>query len=502
MKRTAATKVLNGIYKRRFAQRLSERVRAIAPAEANDPSHEICRAQSDEVAITVVGLPSNVSQAEVFSGIYGIIQPEHVWRVLPQVDTPIYFFKHDGPPLFYYRDQIIRSGPSLNRLSINYRGNLNITADRTAVTKSTSLYFAYRDKLSRAAHLAFEFLPDLAKEIALDILTDPGISGSTISHVLHPLDTRSREGYRTAFNSAWRTLDPTLPLQKSLYPYPASAPRDRLLIEELGMIGRPVSEHIMHRILHASGAFNRIHHHAERSLLRSSPYRKPITGFKRLRLAITSIFPSLGVDDVVVVDYTYSSPKIVWNTKRKKFFMGLPEKCSDHTAGGCLCWVGPQLFTAIDNWRDKHGSKETPSRTVVCRAFVRCMEGIVDMMERDNIADGTWMVSATSSTVSSQAFAIDVPPTIVTDALDEGEEDTIDTTHDGTLRNRRLSGGSEVTVTLHQTKGSDAGSDLQTVVASSHDSQWAIYPRLTTSTHYCASQQTDLVPLSLEFSMV
>lgn len=405
VKRQAATKVLNGIYRRRFGQRLAERVRSIAPGDASDPSHEICRVQSDEVAITVIGLPGNLTPTEVFSGTYGIIQPEHVWRILPHPDTPIYFFKNDGPPLFYHRDQIVRSAPSLNRLSINYRGNLDISADRTAVTKSTKLYFAYRDKLSRAAHLAFEFLPDLAKEIALDILTDPGISGSTLSHVLHPLDTRSREGYRKAFNSAWRTLDPALPVHKSLYPYPSSAPRDLQLIEELGMIGRSVEENVMQRILHASGAFNRIHHHAERILLRSPPHQKPITGFKRLRRAISSVFPPVGVDDIIVVEYAYSRPKIVWNMKRKKFIMGLPEKCNEHAAGGCLCWVGPQLFLAVDSWRDKHGSKETPSRTVVCREFVRCMEGVVDMVERDQeVAEGALYITS-HRTCFSQAFS-------------------------------------------------------------------------------------------------
>lgn len=420
----------------------------------------------------MVGLPGNLSPTEVFSGVYGIIQPEHVWRVLPQADTPIYIFKTNGPPLFYHRDQIVRSGPSLNRLSINYRGNLDISADGMAVTKSTGLYFAYRDRLSKAAHLAFEFLPDLAKEIALDILTDPGISGSTLSHVLHPLDTRSKEGYRKAFNSAWRTLDPTLPAQKSLYPYPASAPRDLLLIEELGMIGRPVHEHVMQKILHASGAFNRIHHHAERILLRSPPHQKPITGFKRLRRAISSIFPPVGVDDVIVVNYTHSRPKIVWNGKKKKFIMGLPEKCSDHAAGGCLCWVGPQLFMAVDSWRDKHGSKETPSRTAVCRALVQCMEGSCGMMERDqHIADGVFAVFCTIC--HSEAVFTDVPPIVRIE--DEAEEDHVDTMGDDTPRNRRLSGASEATVTLHHTHGSDSGSDLQTVVASSHESKCAMY---------------------------
>jgi hypothetical protein len=65
--------------------------------------------------------------------------------------------------------------------------------------------------------------------------------------------------------------------------------------------------------------------------------------------------------------------------------------------------------------------------------------------------------------------------------VDEAEEDTVDTTGDDTPRNRRLSGASEVTVTLKHSQGSDAGSDLQTVVASSHDSKCTIYAHLDVS---------------------
>jgi len=86
---------------------------------------------------------------------------------------------------------------------------------------------------------------------------------------------------------------------------------------------------------------------------------------------------------------------------------------------------------------------------------MRCMEGTVDMMERDETTD-------------------DVPPIVVTGAADESEEDSVDTMGDSTSRNRRLSNASnasDVTVTLHHTRGSEPGSDLQIVSVSSHDSR-------------------------------
>lgn len=404
VRRQAAMKVLNGIYKRRFAQRLSERPTKgtqVPVDSAIDPSHEVCRVRSDEVAITVLGLPPDLSPTSVFSGIYGIIPPAHAWRVLPKADSPIFLFKipSPAPPQFYHRDQLVRIGPALNRLSINYRGPLDLSADRTAVLKGTHFYHAYRDRLSRAAHLAFEFLPDLAKEIALDILTtDPSAAygsgaSTTLSRVLHPADTRSREGYRTAFDAAWRALDASLPPQKNLYPYPASSASDLQLIEEMGMVGRPVPEHVMSRILQASGAYTRIHRHAESLLLRA-PRSKQVTtiaGFKRLQRAITSVFPSVRPTDVILVDYTYSSPKIIWDAKGKKFVMGIPEKCAEHGPvvprhrSRCLCWVGPHLFLALDSWQEKQtagaGKDAGLSRTAVCRAYMCCMEGAVDMTE-------------------------------------------------------------------------------------------------------------------------
>lgn len=368
-------KVLGAIYKRRFAQKLSDRTRSSASIDVHDPRHEISRVRPDEVSITVIGLPGDLIPSEAFSGVYGIIEYDQAWRVLPQVDTPVYFFRNTGPPLFYHRDHIIRSGPALNRLSINYRGDLDLSADRTAVIKGTPAYHAYREKVSRAAHLAFEFLPDLAVEIALDILTDPGLSGSTLNRILHPLDSKNATAYRIAFDKAWRTLDPALPTDKILYPYPASSTRDVRLIEELGMIGRPVADHVMVKILQPSGAFTRIHHYAESLLLKSPPHRKPVAGFTRLQRALSYVFPSVKTEDVIMVNYKHSSPKMLWDVETKKFVLGIPAKCSEHTGGGCLCWVGPYMFRAMDSWKDKNRlTKDGPSLTVLCRAFLECMD--------------------------------------------------------------------------------------------------------------------------------
>lgn len=376
-------KVLNGIYKRRFAQRLSDRPRTSTQSQIDttEPPQEICRVRPDEVSITVLGIPGPLSPAEAFSSVYGVIPPEHAWRVLPQVDTPIYFFKSEGSKaLFYHRDHLVRTGLTLNKLSINYRGNLDLSADRTSVDTSTHAFAQYKVNLSKAAHLAFEFLPDLAVEIALDILTDGGASGSTLSRVLQPLDTRSKETYRAAFVAAWRILEPSLLATKILYPYPiSSAARDLPLIEELGMIGRPVSDHIMSKILHPSGAYSRIHHHVEKSLLRAPSHHGDIVGLARLQRAVTSLLPPGSIDPeiVSVVNHKYSTPKIAWNPKTKKFVMRVPERCVEHTpADCCSCWVGPYLFSAMDSLRDKSPPKSKgPSRSAICRAFMHCMDG-------------------------------------------------------------------------------------------------------------------------------
>ena len=426
VKRQAAMKVLNGIYKRRFAQRLSERPRGSTQCQADtvEPPQEICRVRPDEVSITVLGIPGPLSPAEAFSSVYGVIPPEHAWRVLPQVDTPIYFFKSEtAHPLFYHRDHLVRTGPTLNRLSINYRGNLDLSADRTSVDTSTHAFGQYKANLSKAAHLAFEFLPDLAVEIALDILTDGGASGSTLSRVLQPLDTRSKETYRAAFVASWRMLEPTLPASKILYPYPvSSAARDLPLIEELGMIGRPVSDHIMSKILHPSGAYSRIHHHVEKSLLRAPAYNGEVPGLVRLQGAIKSLLPPGSIDPelVNVVSHKYSTPKIAWNPKAKKFYMRVPERCAEHAPGdGCPCWVGPYLFSAMDSWKEKSRSKtKGPSRSAICRAFMHCMDGEgevppinghVSIVIQDYTDEG--LVSGPDSESDSDAAAGDQTPT-------------------------------------------------------------------------------------------
>ncbi|KZP21159.1 hypothetical protein FIBSPDRAFT_1044324 [Athelia psychrophila] len=448
VKRQAAMKVLNGIYKRRLAQRLSDRPRSSAQNQTDtaEPPQEICRVRPDEVSITVLGIPGSLSPAEAFSSVYGVIPPENAWRVLPQVDTPIYFFKSETPqPMFYHRDHLVRTGPTLNKLSINYRGNLDLSADRTSVDTSTHAFAHYKVNLSKAAHLAFEFLPDLAVEIALDILTDGGASGSTLSRVLQPLDTRSKETYRAAFITAWRILEPSLPASKILYPYPiSSAARDLPLIKELGMIGRPVSDHIMSKILHPSGAYSRIHHHVEKSLLRAPSHNIEVPGMARLQRAIKSLLPAGSIDSEIVgvVNHKYSTPKIAWNSRAKKFVMRVPERCVEHApAGGCSCWVGPYLFSAMDSWKDKCSPKtKGPSRGAICRAFMLCMdgEGVIPSINGDT--SGALRYHVDDESASSAGLESD------SDAAGGGQTPT-------PARPRRASSASEKTLAPNQLAG-------------------------------------------------
>jgi len=166
-------------------------------------------------------------------------------------------------------------------------------------------------------------------------------------------------------NSAWRTLDPTLPAQKSLYPYPASTTsRFFLLIEELGMVGATCSmsmscKNLNMRLGHSKPDYIIMR---ERILLRSPPpIKNPLTGFKRLRCGnFFPVFPDSGCRRTVIGGGTIRIPdrKLFWNGKKKKFVMGLPERCSEHGFWGC--YAG-SVLSCLWRWiagADKHGSKE------------------------------------------------------------------------------------------------------------------------------------------------
>ena len=373
-----ATKSLIGIYKRRFTQQLATKDKNVS--DACDPSDEKPLVTADEVSITILELSCNLQPEYVFSGIYGVIQHPQSWRVM---DTSFLFFKSEDQPVFYNRDQLVISGPPLNTLSINYHGDLKITADRVGIVMNirNDRYQLYLRNLGTAVDRAFRTIPELAIQLACDMLTDKNRGMGTIGYQLKPADGSYGEAYRTAFIAAWRILDPELCAESTLYPCRSEA-KDVNLVKELGMVPIPVDSDKIRTILRDAGAFKDIDHHACDLLTRADPSDEVIPGFERFRRAITRLLPSVDSSSIVLRDYKFSYPKVGWDPKTKTYSVAIPEVCRLHLEDECLCWVGPCLSLAMRNWAEEdHVDVEEPTQAAIWRAFMWAMDGVVDMRE-------------------------------------------------------------------------------------------------------------------------
>ncbi|KAH9948460.1 hypothetical protein B0H21DRAFT_234315 [Amylocystis lapponica] len=383
-------------YRWRVAYKMAETASGIE--RATEPSHEVSLVQSDEVAITVLGLPPNLTPEYVFSGIYGVIPPQRSWCIpsrTPQSPRIHFYIPHadtqrarcqlgaDQPP-FYYCDRLVPFPPPLNRLGVNYIGNLCMTPDRSTIVTRGALYDEYKAHLSAAADFGIRTIPDLAVELALDILTDNSHSDGTISRVLNPADAEASEAYRTAFVQAWIQLDPSTTSESSLL-YPFCGDADQQLVQELGMAGRRVSERVR-EILLESGAFPDIKTHAESLLLQAHPFSDSVVGLDRLARMLAAILPELADDCLSVRRYDFAEPRIVWDPASQTFVMGsLLPACEEHVEVDCLCWVGPYLDEAVSCWEAAQSGGKRVSKATVCRAYVRCMDGTVDLCEPEDI---------------------------------------------------------------------------------------------------------------------
>jgi hypothetical protein len=373
-----ATKSLTGIYKRRFTQQLAIKKKNIS--EAHDPSDEEPLVTPDEVSITVLELGVDLQPEYAFSGIYGVIEQAKSWRV---PGTLFLFFKPDDRPVFYNRDQLVISGPPINTLGINYHGNLSITADRVGIVMSprSDRYIDYLCALGTATDKAFQTMPELAIQLACDMLTDEGRGVGTLTQELMPADDSHGEAYRTAFIAAWRILDPELSSDATLYPC-KSEKKDMNLIKELGMVPVPIKSDRIRTILSYSGAFKDIFHHCRDLLTTAFPSAKAVPGFERLCRAITSLLPSVDSSSIILRDYKFSYPKVGWDKTHKTFSVAIPDKCGFHLENDCLCWVGPCLSRAISNWaEDNREGVEEPLQSAIWRDFMSAMDGVVDMKE-------------------------------------------------------------------------------------------------------------------------
>ncbi|KAJ7493048.1 hypothetical protein B0H11DRAFT_976952 [Mycena galericulata] len=344
--RKKAESAIKGISARRLTQQLDKK-------ENNVVSPLV---SSDEVAITVIGLEGSCQPEDLFSAIYGIIPPRQAWRV-PGSQVQFFIAEASGTGAqvnsqgkkasitkFYHRDQHVPSGPHLNKLSINYHGDLSLTADRVAIRSNHKLH-AYRVELARSADVGFRTIPELGEELALDVLTDSHSDGLAV--LVHPRDETGAIAYRKAFEAAIRKLHPEIAADARIYP--TGAPDG--LFRELGLTPVQVSHQAL-RIMEASGAYPGISEYSRRALL-STPEALNfvnVKGLERLRTALTILAPDVPPTSITIRNYNKSSPRVVYDAGNKIFAFGLPPACDDHPEDQCSCWVGPFLHDAATKY--------------------------------------------------------------------------------------------------------------------------------------------------------
>ncbi|RPD60747.1 hypothetical protein L227DRAFT_653035 [Lentinus tigrinus ALCF2SS1-6] len=389
------------IYNQRFVQGLSECAASVRTA--TEPDHERSFVKADEVVITIYGLDGSLSPEYLFSGVYGVFPPPptSTWTVPAQGrnTADIIFFlppsnstfpensttSHvwERPGRFYYRDYLVSAGPSSQRLCVNYGGDLFLTTSGISVQTNNDLYTTYRRTLSKAIDTAIRTIPELAVELAYDILTEPEDLPDAFGRVLSPSqdirnDDGAKQAYRTAFSKAWCRLDPTLATRDMyLYPYVAGAEtmaRDVKLIEQLGVHPVPVHAHVK-ALLERVGASPPIKDFADQ-ILRSAPGVVSVPqGIQVLKECLVTLFPNLRGSVLSVRQYAYSFPRAVWDEEAQVFVVGsaacqcdsaVREDASgsseSHAASGlpCMCWFAPTLQEAVFDWHTKTFGRRNP----------------------------------------------------------------------------------------------------------------------------------------------
>ncbi|KAF8136491.1 hypothetical protein EV363DRAFT_1428878 [Boletus edulis] len=344
--------------------------------------------KADEVSIVIVGLPNDITPEAIFCGTFGLFEPLRLWKI---PNALFEFFKTPGNvPLFYYRGQLMPSVHiGLAQVGINYHGTLEICPKTFEVKKDHVLYQRYQHLLQEAIQYAFCHLPELAVELACDMMTRLKGGEPRSFDIFVPIRGHDA-AYRSAFCAAWERMCPDGPQTKQMYPYQESALEELRLIEEFNMIGQPVPDKVMDQVIVPSGAYIPIKEHAEDVLLRRRGVGSGFVGFVQFRRAIIYVFPWATNSDIVMVDYTNSYPRILWDDKTKQFVLGIPH-CTLHPEDECSCWVPPYLLEARDTYckhptnRDK-GEVTTFTYDVFFRAYALAMGA--DRFQVDNRAKG------------------------------------------------------------------------------------------------------------------
>ncbi|KAI0656319.1 hypothetical protein C8Q70DRAFT_348798 [Cubamyces menziesii] len=367
---------------------------------------------ADEVLVTVTGLDSAWTPEDLFSGIWSIFPPavRQRWTIpslapnLPE----IMFYKPRAQrdsldpsqpfkciPRFYFQGYRVSSAP-LNMLGIVYWGYLDHqpSPDGSSVTTRGTAFDTYLSTLSAALDYAFRDIPDLAKEIAIDILKGdsrslPYTFGEAMP-IPENVDEDGIAAYRAAFDAAFRELDQSPPEneERQYYPYLADGGEDeQRLIAHLGLHPVPVQAHVK-QLLEKVRAYPPVRYRGEALLLSSPGVQEEPRGADMLRAALSLLFPALGRDVLSVRNYTQSWPRAAWNEETRSFVVGARAACRHHFAGRdgvgpCMCWVGMALCEAVASWREQlqepggegEGAPLRVSYQEALNALLRCTDG-------------------------------------------------------------------------------------------------------------------------------
>ncbi|CDO70438.1 hypothetical protein BN946_scf184999.g79 [Trametes cinnabarina] len=281
----------------------------------------------------------------------------------------------------------------------------------------------YLSTLGAALDVAFRSLPDLAVELAIDMLTDPRSEPHSLgrSLALAPLADIDEEGavrYRDAFVEAWRMIDPST-AAASLPPYPcstAASSEETELVQSLGYRPILVQTHVR-QILEASQAYPSIKMHAESLLLGSPGSAQDPAGTDRLIAALTLLFPALEGDIVSIRRYDRPYPRVLWDSGTQMFVMsgslGCAEHLTDNRTEPCFCWVGSALLDAVASWRAKTasdgGGGQHISDEAVFHALLRCVGSDAGDEERLQQSTSSWSSYSSGKACSEEEVRARLP---------------------------------------------------------------------------------------------
>ncbi|KAM5530839.1 hypothetical protein V8D89_015483 [Ganoderma adspersum] len=406
---------VQAIYRRRFQYKMSENESGETTVTFTEPTQEHALAKADEEVVTIRGLSGTLAPEYLFSGTYTIFPPMREWSIsFPSCTSPVvtFFIPDSGdstgahcnspagdttqeqllPPAgsFFFRDRLINTSPAgFRRVGINYVGGLDTSENEFDFQVTGESFKEFQQHLFRAIDMGIRRLPELAVELAIDILIDasalPDDCGSAPLAGDDMEGTEVKRAYRTAFEAAWRRINPELADDRGgLYPYVPSlvtAAEEKALIQDLGM--HPISVHPRVRLLLAKcGAYPLVKDHAETLLLSAMGAADLPAGVEIFKAALPKLLPDadLAADPLSVRQYAHSYPRVVWDPDTRVFVMASSlgtRRCAVHkdtatdvqVGGGdpqagekqatsqCLCWIGLALQAAAASWQAKNGGR-------------------------------------------------------------------------------------------------------------------------------------------------